>query len=208
MTLWEQLANSTIDLQCDQFIVHKKNSFSYKSLPSEPFTSYSQSEVLHWRKCSGLPWFLFPECFLCLADCSRTPQSSPARWALGLLLPWFDQASFLGSGRTWTQIFQKVSDLQMSLILKKKSPELLSNNTQVTPVGLEWGWEAGSLKGSKWFLLSWRPGKPIAKFKRPSMELSISFQHVKNRKSISWEFYTLMTCQSLLVFFSETQTHF
>jgi len=38
----------------------------------------------------------------------------------------------------------------MFLILKKKkSPELLNNNTHMTPVGLEGGWEAGYLKGSK-----------------------------------------------------------
>ena len=93
-------------------------------------------------------------------------------------------ASLLGSRRNWTQIFQKVSDVQIPLIIKE-SPELLIKNTPFKPGDLEWGWETGSLKSSKWFLFSLRLGKPIAKYKRASNYP----QRIENRNSISWESY-------------------
>lgn len=184
-------------------MVHRQSSFSYKSLPCEFFTRCFQLKCCTWVNSQDLysSHFLSVFCVLQVGHehlkTTLQGRHSSFRWH-----DW-TEASLVGRGGNWTQISQKVSDLQR-LLITKESPELLTKNTHFTLlVDLEWAWGTGSLKDCKCFLFVLRFSKPITKSQRPSRELSIYSPHNEKHKLHFMGFYNFMTGQSLVVFSSD-----
>ena len=107
----------------------------------------------------------------------------------------------LVSGRNWTQIFQKVCDLTRSLIIKE-SPVLLIKNTLFKSGDLEWGWEIGSLKSSKWFLFFLELVSQLHLW-----DFLFTPNKLKTETPFCRSLMDFMICQSLPVFSLETQSN-